>query len=87
MKSEGLPAVVPPHRTILINLLVPNYSATVVVDASMSVDAHHTKTGVMTESSMVSGWKVSGRASMSNGRNVQVRVDAPYQENNLFRFK
>ena len=52
----------------------------------MTVDAHVTRTGIMTESSMTSGWKVSGRAAMDQNQHITVSVDAPYQENSIFRF-
>jgi len=63
-----------------------NPRATVVVNAAMTVDFIATKTGIMTQSSMVSDWKMNGKASMESGKKLSIRIDAPYKEQTFFKF-
>ena len=53
----------------------------------MTVDAHVTRCGMETESTMMSSWRLGGKVSMANGQNLKLKLDAPHKENTLFTFK
>lgn len=53
----------------------------------MTVDLTATKTGIMTQSSMVSDWKMNGKASLESGNRLNIRLDAPYKEQTFFKLK
>ena len=53
----------------------------------MSVDAHVTKSGIQTETTSLTSWKIGGRASMDRGQNVEVRIDTPYDRNTIVNFE
>lgn len=63
-----------------------NPRAAIVFNGAMSVDAHVTKSGIQTESTSLTSWKIGGRASMDRGQNVEVQIDTPYDRNTVVNF-
>ena len=58
-----------------------------VVAGTMSVDSHVTKTGIATVTTAITSVKMGGTATISNGKSFTIRIDSPYEQNTLFKFK
>ena len=58
-----------------------------VVNGAMTVDAHVTRAGIETETTMTTQWKVAGRAVMENGKKVSVRIQPPSSDNVFVDFR